>query len=63
MRFPIHKDLTSAVHLYQMDHRKMPDDFAVLVKEKYLKTVPQPPPGKRFGLDRRRLQVVILDNQ
>ncbi len=62
LRFPVQKELTSAVHLYQMDHQKLPEDFAALVKEKYLKSMPQPPPGKRFGLDRRRLQVVILDN-
>ncbi len=39
----------------------MPADFETLVKEKYLKKLPQPPSGKRFALDRNRMQVVILD--
>lgn len=62
LRFPVQKELTSAVHLYQMDHQQLPVDFTVLVKEKYLKAMPAPPPGKRFGLDRRRLQVVVMDS-
>lgn len=33
----------------------------MLVKEKYLKAMPKPPPGKRFAVDRNRLQVVITD--
>jgi hypothetical protein len=61
LRFPVHKELTEAVHLYRLDNAKLPGDFAVLVKERYLKQVPQPPPGKKFALDRNRLQVVIVD--
>jgi hypothetical protein len=61
LRLPIHQELTGAIHLYQMDHQKMPADFGALVKEKYLKAMPKPPPGKRFGLDRNRMQVVIMD--
>lgn len=61
LRLPIHQELTDAVHLYNTDHRKLPPDFETLVKEKYLKAMPNPPPGKRFALDRNRLQVVITD--
>jgi len=61
LRHPVHKELTSAIHLYLTDYRKMPADFETLVKEKYLKAMPKPPPGKRFALDRNRMQVVILD--
>lgn len=39
----------------------MPADFETLVREKYLKAMPKPPPGKRFALDRNRMQVVIMD--
>lgn len=60
-RFPIQQELTSAVHLYLNDYQKLPADLETLVKEKYLKTMPKPPPGKRFALDRNRLQVVIMD--
>lgn len=61
LRLPIHQELTGAIHLYQMDNRKMPADFDALIKAKYLKAMPQPPPGKRFALDRNRMQVVITD--
>ena len=61
LRFPIQQELTGAIHLYSMDHQKMPADFETLVKGKYIKAMPKPPPGKRFALDRNRMQVVILD--
>lgn len=61
LRLPTDQGLTGAIHLYVTDHQKLPLDFETLVKEKYLKTMPKPPPGKRFALDRNRLQVVITD--
>lgn len=61
LRLPVHQELTGAIHLYQMDHQKLPADFTTLVREKYLPALPKPPPGKRFALDRNRLQVVIMD--
>jgi len=61
LRLPVQRELTGAIHLYQMDHHKLPADFATLVKERYLTALPKPPPGKRFALDRNRLQVVIMD--
>jgi hypothetical protein len=61
LRFPIHKDLTTALHLYVMDNRKMPANFETLVKERYVKEAPKAPPGKHFAVDRRRMQVVIID--
>lgn len=61
LRYPVHKELTSAVHLFRTDYQTLPPDFETLVKLKYLKAMPTPPPGKRYALDRNRLQVVILD--
>jgi len=61
LRLPVHQELTSAVHLFETDHRRLPPDFETLVKLKYLPAMPKPPPGKRFALDRNRLQVVIMD--
>lgn len=61
LRFPVNKELTGAIHLYLTDYQKMPADFETLVKGKYLKALPKPPPGKRFALDRNRMQVVVLD--
>lgn len=61
LRYPVNKELTGAIHLYLTDYRKMPPDFETLVKEKYLKAMPQAPAGKHFALDRNRMQVVLLD--
>lgn len=61
LRFPIQQELTGAVHLYQTDFQKLPPDFETLVRAKYLKAMPKPPAGKRFAVDRKRLQVVIMD--
>ncbi len=61
LRFPIQQELTGAIHLYQTDFRKLPPDFETLVKGNYLKVMPTPPPGKRFAVDRNRLQVVVMD--
>ncbi len=61
LQFPIQQELTGALHLFRNDYQKLPPDFETLVKLRYLKAMPQPPPGKHFALDRNRLQVVILD--
>lgn len=61
LRLPIQREITTAVHHFQNDYRKLPPDFETLVKMKYLPTMPQPPAGKRFALDRNRMQVVITD--
>lgn len=61
LRLPVHQELTGAVHLFETDHRRLPPDFETLVTMRYLEAMPKPPPGKRFALDRNRLQVVIMD--
>ncbi|NDE97831.1 MAG: hypothetical protein EB034_06075 [Verrucomicrobia bacterium] len=52
---------SSAVEQIQAYGRWLKTDFETLVKGKYLKALPKPPPGKRFALDRNRMQVVVLD--
>ena len=61
LQLPVQKELTGALHLYQMDHHKLPVDFQTLVKDKYVKGLPSPPPGKHLALDRSRMQVVFAD--
>jgi hypothetical protein len=61
LKNPVSKELTGALHLYLTDHRKLPADFNTLVKERYIKSLPQPPAGKKFAVDRSRLQVVAID--
>ncbi|NBV23116.1 MAG: hypothetical protein EBS05_14510 [Proteobacteria bacterium] len=58
---PVDRTLTEALQRYNEANGKMPADFSVLVAQKYLKSMPTPPPGKRFALDRPHMQVVIID--
>lgn len=58
---PVDRTLTEALQRYNEANGKMPTDFSVLVAQKYLKTLPSPPAGKRFALDRPHMQVVVID--
>lgn len=58
---PIQLPLTEALHRYLEANGRMPQDFNQLVVTKFIKQVPTPPPGKKFAIDRQRLQVVIVD--
>ncbi|MFA6545321.1 MAG: hypothetical protein WCS99_12965 [Limisphaerales bacterium] len=58
---PINLPMTEAMHRYMEANGKLPQDFQVLVKTRFLPKLPEPPQGKRFAVDRRHLQVVILD--
>ena len=58
---PVDQKLTEALHLYLESKGKLPPDFNALVTAKFLKQVPTPPAGKRYAVDRRNLQVVLLN--
>ena len=58
---PVDRKLTEALHHYLEANNKLPQDFGALITAKLLKEIPQPPPGKRFAIDRQNLQVVIID--
>lgn len=58
---PVDRKLTDAVHHYLEANNKLPQSFGALITAKLLKEIPQPPPGKRFAIDRQNLQVVIID--
>lgn len=58
---PVDRKLTDAVHHYLEANNKLPQDFGALITAKLVKAVPQPPPGKRFAIDRQNLQIVIID--
>jgi hypothetical protein len=58
--FPVDRALTEALQRYNEANGKMPETFQVLVAEKYLKTLPTPPPGKKYALDRPHMQVVLM---
>lgn len=57
---PVDQKLTEALHHYLEANGKLPPDFNALVTARILKQMPTPPAGKRYAVDRRNLQVVLL---
>jgi hypothetical protein len=53
-------ELTQSVRKYGVDKQRVPKSLDELVAGGYLNQVPQPPPGKRFEID-RKLQVQLVD--
>jgi hypothetical protein len=53
-------ELTQAVRKYGVEKRRVPKTLEELVAGGYLSQVPQPPPGKRFAID-KKLQVNLVD--
>lgn len=58
---PVDQKLTEALHHYLEANGKLPPDFNALVAARIIKQVPTPPAGKRYAVDRRNLQVVLLN--
>ena len=49
--------LTRLVRRYAVEQQHVPKDLGDLVTLKYLETIPVPPPGQKFVIDRRRVEV------
>lgn len=56
----IHMPLTDAVAQFYEGNGRLPANFDELVKAGFIKAVPQPPDGKRFFLDPKSMQVLVL---
>jgi len=52
------KRLTQAARRYGVEQRRVPNDLAELVSQGYLSELPQPPPGKKFGIN-KNLEVYL----
>jgi hypothetical protein len=53
-------ELTQALRKYSFEHRRLPKTFSELVAAGYVKNMPQAPPGKRFEVDPKSVQVVLV---
>jgi hypothetical protein len=51
--------LTQAVRKYSVEQRKVPKDLQELVTNRYLTTLPEPPAGKKFAIN-KNLQVYVV---
>lgn len=49
--------LTSLVRRYAVEQQRVPNDLVDLVNLKYLAAIPAAPPGQRFVIDRKRVEV------
>lgn len=51
--------LTQALRKYSAEKQRVPATLNEVVAAGYVQTLPQPPPGKRFVIDTRRVAVVL----
>jgi hypothetical protein len=49
--------LTSLVRRYSVEQQQVPKSLIDLVSLKYLEIIPAAPPGQRFVIDRKRVEV------
>jgi len=53
-------ELTQALRKYSFEHQRLPKTFSEVVAAGYVKNMPQAPPGKRFEIDPKTVQVVLV---
>jgi hypothetical protein len=53
-------ELTQALRKYSFEHRRLPKTFSEVAAAGYVKNMPQAPPGKKFEIDPKTVQVVLV---
>ena len=53
-------ELTQALRKYSFEHHRLPKTFNEVVAAGYVNNVPQAPPGKKFEIDPKTVQVVLV---
>jgi len=51
--------LTQSLRKFSVEQRRVPPSLNDLVAAGYLSSLPQPPPGKLFSIDAKKIQVVL----
>ena len=51
--------LTRLVRRYAVEQQQVPKDLVDLVTLKYLESIPVPPQGQKYVIDRRRVEVKL----
>jgi hypothetical protein len=54
-------ELTQAVRKYSFEHQRVPKTIGELVAAGYLKTMPLAPAGKKFAIEAKNVQVVLVN--
>jgi hypothetical protein len=53
--------LTQALRKYSFEHQRVPKSIGEIVAAGYLKDMPQAPAGKKFAIDAKTVQVVLVN--
>ena|SRR5438094_5084121 len=54
-------ELTQALRKYSFEHQRLPKTFSEVVAAGYVKNMPQAPRGKKFEIDAKTVQVVLVN--
>ena len=54
-------DLTQAVRRFGMEKRRVPKDLTEVISAGYLAELPPAPAGKKFAIDEKKVQVVLVN--
>ena len=54
-------ELTQALRKYSFEHQRLPKTISELVAAGYVKTMPLAPHGKKFVIDAKSVQVVLVN--
>jgi hypothetical protein len=54
-------ELTQALRKYSFEHQRVPKTLSELVAAGYLKDTPQAPPGKKFAINEKTVQIVLVN--
>jgi hypothetical protein len=54
-------ELTQALRKYSFEHQRVPKAIGEVVAAGYVKNMPQPPSGKKFAVDAKTVQVVLVN--
>ena len=54
-------ELTQALRKYSFEHQRLPKSFSEVVAAGYVKNMPQAPPGKKFEIDPKTVQIVLVN--
>lgn len=53
-------ELTQALRKFSFEQRRVPKDISEVISAGYVKNVPQPPAGKKFGIDAKSVSVILV---
>ena len=54
--------LTQAVRKYGAEKQRVPASLNEVVSAGYVRAMPQPPPGKKFAINPKRMEVILVNN-